>query len=485
MPETKLKTLIVDDSSTDRQTLTYLLTKHFGCHVEAANDGLEGLDLLSRQRFDLVFLDLMMPVMSGEEVLREIRACPDSAELPVVVMSGDAHRDTVRRVLMLGVLDYIVKPYNKDEIVKRLSKTLETLKAELEALRPGGDGSDTDDGRPLLLIADADNNFRHFVATTLGPQFHVVPAANGAHCLNLIMKHHPGVLLIGEKQGIMTRERVVQRIRSNKKLQSVKIYAIEASAATPPPGDLGLFDGVIGRSFMAESFLKSFKTVSITILDGQTAPRGVVEELRPTLVSAIQQVFGMMMMVEVSETEEAATLDPAVPTILGAINVTGYAEEKSIRVQFSCASSCVDGMAKRMLGDDDEEDSQEVVLSTLQEVMNITGGRIKNALDEQNRSFYLGLPKVEEIAAGEKLPPLGGVVHFTGEGDLRFSVAMSIAGCRKTSMPKAELQPGLFLAQSIEVEGSEPIAKGAELTADLVTLLQNVEIEAVDVFQAA
>ncbi|MBM4263120.1 MAG: response regulator [Deltaproteobacteria bacterium] len=73
MPDGALKALVIDDSPTDQLALSQLLTDKLGFAVETADDGMAGLDRLSSQSFDLVFLDLTMPVMSGVEVLSEIR----------------------------------------------------------------------------------------------------------------------------------------------------------------------------------------------------------------------------------------------------------------------------------------------------------------------------------------------------------------------------------------------------------------------------
>ena len=101
MPDGTRKALIIDDSPTDAQTLSYLLSKRLQTRVEIANDGLEGLDKLATGHFDLAFLDIQMPVMNGVEVLREIRASPNTAELPVIVISSNSDAQTVRSLLEL------------------------------------------------------------------------------------------------------------------------------------------------------------------------------------------------------------------------------------------------------------------------------------------------------------------------------------------------------------------------------------------------
>jgi len=127
MDET-LETLIIDDSPTDAQTLSYLLRKRLRCQVVTASDGVEGLERLSSRRFDLVFLDLVMPQLNGIEVLKKIRSSADNAELPVVVISSHSEQETVCHLLQLKVFDYLIKPYNAEALVKRLGMKMNALR---------------------------------------------------------------------------------------------------------------------------------------------------------------------------------------------------------------------------------------------------------------------------------------------------------------------------------------------------------------------
>ncbi|MGH9425528.1 MAG: response regulator, partial [Terriglobia bacterium] len=83
-----IKVLIVDDSSRDRHLLNTILTRKLGCKVTASENGLEALNRLSTDTYNLVILDLQMPLMNGTEVLQEIRQHPATSELPVLMITG-------------------------------------------------------------------------------------------------------------------------------------------------------------------------------------------------------------------------------------------------------------------------------------------------------------------------------------------------------------------------------------------------------------
>ncbi|MBT0770515.1 response regulator [Kineosporia sp. J2-2] len=113
--------LLVEDSPHDRELALHALRRgHFPGRVEAAKDGVEALDLLlgrgewtGRDLADLpraVLLDIKMPMLSGIDVLREIRSHPVLSEVPVVMMTSSAEDGDLEACYALGANSYIVKP---------------------------------------------------------------------------------------------------------------------------------------------------------------------------------------------------------------------------------------------------------------------------------------------------------------------------------------------------------------------------------------
>lgn len=116
------RVLIIDDSENIRATLK--LTLEFrGYEVEEACDGKAGLEMLEQNRYDMVFCDLAMPVMNGEEVIRKLRREMGNTELPVVVISAE-ERDAKNRALTLGATDFIDKPFYPEQIFEMAEKIL-------------------------------------------------------------------------------------------------------------------------------------------------------------------------------------------------------------------------------------------------------------------------------------------------------------------------------------------------------------------------
>jgi DNA-binding response OmpR family regulator len=114
------RVLVVDDEPMVCEVVSTYLTRD-GHVVEIANDGVRALDLVSSQRFDLVVLDLMLPALSGLDVLSRLRQLGDT---PVIILS--ARGDEGDRVLglELGADDYVVKPFSPRELAARVTSVL-------------------------------------------------------------------------------------------------------------------------------------------------------------------------------------------------------------------------------------------------------------------------------------------------------------------------------------------------------------------------
>lgn len=113
--------LLVEDDRTLRQALTFNLTRE-GYEVTAAADGETALEAARNERLDLILLDVMLPGMSGVEVLRVLRR--EGVSTPVIILS--AKGDEIDRVvgLKVGADDYVAKPFSRPELLARIEAVL-------------------------------------------------------------------------------------------------------------------------------------------------------------------------------------------------------------------------------------------------------------------------------------------------------------------------------------------------------------------------
>ncbi len=128
----KARILVADDDPHIREILHFLLEQE-GFEVQTAADGEEAWKVVAGFQPDLVLLDVMMPGMDGFAVLEIIRAGYETARLPVIMLT--AKGDVTDRVQGLrgGANDYIIKPFQQDELLLRVTNLLETTRREREA----------------------------------------------------------------------------------------------------------------------------------------------------------------------------------------------------------------------------------------------------------------------------------------------------------------------------------------------------------------
>ncbi len=120
--------LVVDDLPANRDLMARRLERS-GFRVLSAASGPEALELVRRGSVDLVLLDIMMPGMTGFDVLRTLRATRSSAALPVLMVTAKTDSDDVVEALSLGANDYIFKPVDYPVALARIQKELRTTQA--------------------------------------------------------------------------------------------------------------------------------------------------------------------------------------------------------------------------------------------------------------------------------------------------------------------------------------------------------------------
>lgn len=123
-PSTGARILVVDDSAANRNMLVRRLQRQ-GYSAEEARSGPEALDRVAAENYDLVLLDLMMPVMDGFEVLARMKQDRRMRTIPVVMISALDEIDSVVRAIEMGAEDYLLKPFDPVLLRARIGALLE------------------------------------------------------------------------------------------------------------------------------------------------------------------------------------------------------------------------------------------------------------------------------------------------------------------------------------------------------------------------
>jgi len=129
--------LVVDDHKTNRLKMSFAVKKE-GHEVETAENGLEAMEMLKARPFDLVLLDIMMPVMDGYEVLQRMKADSRLRDIPVLVISSMQEMESIVKGIQMGAEDYLPKTFDPVFLKTRVDTCLEKKRfrdQEVEYLR--------------------------------------------------------------------------------------------------------------------------------------------------------------------------------------------------------------------------------------------------------------------------------------------------------------------------------------------------------------
>jgi len=123
------KILIVEDNETIAAILKHIIAKNFGFPIYRATNGLEGLKIVNAFNPDIILLDLFMPLMDGKEFLYKLRRTQKFKNTPVLIVTSDNEKETIRELINLGISDYILKPIDPDITTQRIQTIIDKIKS--------------------------------------------------------------------------------------------------------------------------------------------------------------------------------------------------------------------------------------------------------------------------------------------------------------------------------------------------------------------
>jgi two-component system chemotaxis response regulator CheY len=171
--------LTIDDS----KTLRMIVTKHlapFGVQTIDAENGETGIARARDSNPSVILLDYNMPVMDGYEALLELRSDPNLKQIPVIMLTTETVKETVIRLMKLGLRDYIAKPFTRELLLQKLNPILSLYQGDEV---PPDTGTTVVDapapGKPIILAIDDKENILTLLREYIGDQFHFIAAGSG------------------------------------------------------------------------------------------------------------------------------------------------------------------------------------------------------------------------------------------------------------------------------------------------------------------
>jgi DNA-binding response OmpR family regulator len=290
-----MRALLVDDDPGIRAIIARILVRSFEqLEIVECENGIEALEALSRQDYALMLLDIVMPVMDGFDLLERVRRVPATANLPVIMMTGMHDEKTVRRILSVGVTDYVLKPVRPTQLSDRVSRiltrqaTVEQPPAVATASQPGFRPLELS-SRARVVVADGDPDFRQFLQKSLSSRCQVEMAASGVEAFQRCVRQPPEAIFVGSGLGLIGPDILVRQLRGQARMSQLRIIGVEPARTLVQARKRGHFEAVIPRSFVAD------------VMD--EAVRSLVR--RPASTSAVLSLVPDLAYVAMCASEEA------------------------------------------------------------------------------------------------------------------------------------------------------------------------------------
>lgn len=132
-PNTSLRVLLVEDNDINRLYAKSIL-KNWQCYIDVAENGLVAIEKTKSNYFDVILMDIQMPVMDGYEATRVLRLMPQTLKTPIVALTANATKVDVEKCLSCGMNDYLPKPFTPEDLYRKLFQELKIKPADRKSV---------------------------------------------------------------------------------------------------------------------------------------------------------------------------------------------------------------------------------------------------------------------------------------------------------------------------------------------------------------
>jgi two-component system cell cycle response regulator len=226
-----LKILTVDDSRTIRLIVSKAF-KSFDCEVLEAQNGVEGLAVATKEKPDIIILDITMPIMDGYETLTKLKSDPELKGIPVIMLTAEAGKDNVLRIAKLGVRDYLIKPFKEEVVIERVGRVIDLKpKGQIQAK-----AKRFDDPLSILVVDDKPAIAEQIKNGLKDTPWAITTRAQSGETLDYCNQNVPDVILLSLSLPENAGYNLFQLLRGNPKTKSVPMFAMCVKTAVEDQG---------------------------------------------------------------------------------------------------------------------------------------------------------------------------------------------------------------------------------------------------------
>ncbi len=230
--------LVIDDDPSLSELLASLLEQQ---NIQASfcfNAG-DALQIIARQKPDLIILDIVLPGLSGHEVLARLKQDPAMMSIPIVVLSKSKEESDLLNSLRSGAIDYIPKPFRPQDLLSRIKNILAASEKK-------------------IIIVDNDPMILHLLQTKFVYEgYHVFLAQDGQKGFDLIAKHKPDLVILDIIMPVLDGTAVIHRMRQSPKTEKIPVLIMSTRSQAEDIAE-GLASGAqdyIAKPFLVDSLI--------------------------------------------------------------------------------------------------------------------------------------------------------------------------------------------------------------------------------------
>ncbi len=270
------KVLTVDDSKTLRMIVARYL-KPFGVDIVEAENGSIGLNKARAEKPDLVLLDYNMPVMDGYQTLEALKADPVLKSLPVIMLTTETVKETVVKLIKLGLKDFIAKPFSREALLTKVNPVLGLFSGDsVPEIEAAVQASSLDPTKRTIFAVDDKENVLKLLKDFLSGGFNVLTASKGQEALSMIPANAFDVLLLDIDLPDVNGLDVYKQMKNTLEAKHVRVAGM---ALRTDQQDISNAKQAGIRDFLYKPFTKSDLDVLIAGL-GSSSPGNVGEATR-------------------------------------------------------------------------------------------------------------------------------------------------------------------------------------------------------------
>lgn len=204
--------LVVDDDRNMNDLISRVLKSKLSCKVESVYNGIDAFIHLHNDVFDLIILDISMPLLHGIEILKILKEDPVLKKIPVAMMTANREKEIISQLVSLGIIDFIAKPISLDIVYTKLKDILKKIESNEKPYKITDNKINFKEDK--ILVAEIRSDLLELFNNDKDITFDKYITDSGLEALKYFIKEKPGVVYLGKNLPIVNEKILIKTFRN-------------------------------------------------------------------------------------------------------------------------------------------------------------------------------------------------------------------------------------------------------------------------------